>query len=66
MELGADYVAENYAWEAAAWFWSENVHGLFEGGKTPTVEDITEMVNGGATHLVERKEGYDKLTAYDC
>lgn len=66
LELGADYVAENYAWEAAAWFWTENVHSLFEGGNEPSVSDVTKIINKRQNHLAEREAAYKQLIENDC
>ena len=43
--LGPQYVADNYAWEAAGWFWSQNgINDLIDDGAS--VYDITQIVRG--------------------
>gem|GEM_PF-1664172 len=58
---GAAYVAENYAWEAAGWFWQEykGINTLIDNGAT--VKDVTKKVNGGSNGLDERISFYDRL-----
>ena len=58
---GATYVAENYAWEAAGWFWQEykRINILIDNGAT--IEAVTKKVNGGSNGLVERMAFYDRL-----
>lgn len=42
---GAAYVAENYAWEAAGWFWKNaGMNSLIDNGAS--VFDITQKVRG--------------------
>lgn len=65
LNLGTEYVAENYAWEVSAWFWAENVHKLFEGGNKPSVSEVTFIINGGQNALAERQSAYDLIVAYD-
>ena len=55
---GADYVAENYAWQAAGWFWNnKNINSKIAEGAT--VKDITRMVNGGTATAGERQVYYN-------
>ena len=57
---GADYVAENYAWQAAGWFWNnKNINSKIAEGAT--VKDITRMVNGGTATAGERQVYYNKI-----
>ena len=65
VELGAEYVAENYAWEAAAWYWSEKVHKLFVDNPNPSVEQVTARINPKLNELDERKIRYEKIVSYD-
>ena len=58
---GADYVAENYAWEAAGWFWGKHVQYIFANGNVPTVSQITYIVNGGQNNLGERMDIYNLI-----
>ena len=44
MELGADYVAENYFWEAGGYFWDlKNINEEIDDGATS--DDISRIVN---------------------
>ena len=55
---GAEYVAENYAWRAAGWFWSNNdMNTRIANGAT--VRDITRVVRGSSSGWEKRKEYYD-------
>ena len=59
---GYSYVAENYPWEAAAWFWAvyKNNFGLHQKAKDgASVEAITKIVNGGDNGLEKRKKYYN-------
>jgi len=57
---GADYVAANYAWSAAGWFWSNNnINNKIAKGATVT--DITRIVNGGIGTAAKRQGYYDKI-----
>ena len=53
---GADYVASNYAWTAAGWFWSNNnINAKIANGAT--VRDVTRIVRG-STNSWEGRQGY--------
>lgn len=55
--LGPQYVAENYAWSAAGWFWYEkDINTLIANGGS--VADVTKRVNGGSSQLDKRTEKY--------
>lgn len=42
---GPQYVVDNYAWEAAGWFWSKNnMNEMIDSGAS--VYDITQVVRG--------------------
>ncbi|OMD59080.1 hypothetical protein BSK48_30320 [Paenibacillus odorifer] len=57
MELGAEYVAENYAWRAAGFWWDDNnMNELVDSGAS--VEKVTRRVNGGTNHLANRQKYY--------
>lgn len=56
-ELGPKYVAENYPWTVAGWFWDQNdINTLIANGGS--VADVTKRVNGGKSQLKERTERY--------
>jgi len=57
---GADYVAENYAWQVAGWFWkNNNISYKIEHGAT--VKDITKKVRGSFGTWEERQKYYDMI-----
>ena len=68
MQEGADVIASDYAWEAAAWYWKNHTD---EDGKNGTdlvdegssVKEITFFVNGGYNGLEAREEAYSKFAA---
>ena len=50
---GANYVAANYAWQAAGWFWTNNnINARILSGAT--VADVTRIVRGDAETWEER------------
>lgn len=56
---GYRYVADNYAWEAAGYYWNNrNINATVDNGGT--VEDVTRKVNGGTNGLQSRKNYYNK------
>ncbi|WP_336763646.1 glycoside hydrolase family 19 protein [Paenibacillus sp. USHLN196] len=56
-KIGAEYVAENYAWRAAGFWWDDNkLNKLVDSGASVT--QVTKRVNGGTNHLVNRKKYY--------
>ncbi|MCL1902962.1 MAG: hypothetical protein FWF94_00910 [Oscillospiraceae bacterium] len=56
--LGVDYVAENYPWMSAGFWWHNNgMNELVDGGTT--VEEVTLKVNGGLAALYERQRYYN-------
>lgn len=68
IDLGALYVAKNYFWESAGYFWSIykpstanddsfNLNKKCDEGESTTV--ITKIINGGEKGLDERTEIYD-------
>ncbi len=58
---GADYVAENYAWEVAGWFWRSSVQYMFTNNNIPTVSQVTNIVNGGQNNFEERMNTYNLI-----
>ena len=59
MELGVDYVAVNYPWSSAGFWWNRNnMNALVDSGAS--VEKITRRVNGGTNGLSDRQQYYDK------
>ncbi|GAB5362825.1 hypothetical protein AAMO2058_000832100 [Amorphochlora amoebiformis] len=60
LKKGSDYVAENYPWESAAYFWeSRSLNLKIDFGYD--VKLITKIVNGGYNGLKERKALYNQL-----
>ena len=58
---GVSYVAKNYPWSSAAFWWSNNkMNDLCDKGAS--VEVISKRVNGGYNGLSERKRYYDKAS----
>ena len=58
---GVSYVAKNYPWSSAAFWWKSNkMNELCDKGAS--VEVITKRVNGGYNGLSERKKYYDKAS----
>lgn len=57
---GAEYVAENYAWEAAGWFWWRvNMNERIANGWT--VADVTRKVKGSYQGWWYRQQYYDEF-----
>lgn len=59
---GYSYVAKNYAWETAGWYWS--VYANINNGinDSTTVKEVTRKVNGGYRELDKREEAYEKIS----
>ena len=56
---GVDYVAKNYPWTSAGFWWYNNkMNALCD--KNPTVKEVTKKVNGGTRGLEERESYYKK------
>ena len=54
---GVDYVAKNYPWTSAGFWWkSHGMNSLCDGN--PSVEQVTKRVNGGYNGLESRKKYY--------
>ena len=62
LNRGCEYVAANYAWESAGWFWSvfKKLNSLIENEPDITVDRVTKIVNGGYTALEKRIEVYNR------
>lgn len=55
---GVDYVAKNYPWTSAGYWWySHNMNQFCDNGAT--VEQVTKRVNGGTRGLEQRKKYYN-------
>ena len=54
---GADYVAQNYAWEVAGYWWkNNNMNALIDSGAS--VRQVTKKVNGGYGGIENREYYY--------
>jgi len=56
---GCDYVAQNYPWTSAGFWWHNNNMNSLCDQSNVTVEKITKKVNGGTRGLNDRKKYYD-------
>ena len=55
---GVSYVAENYPWEAAGFWWiANNMNELCD--TNPTVEQVTQEVNGGQNGIEDRRSYFE-------
>ncbi|RKM63208.1 hypothetical protein D6856_03535 [Butyrivibrio sp. XB500-5] len=53
---GAVYVAENYAWETAGYYWEiNNLNDVIDSG---TINDVSDIVNSGDTETFPKREEY--------
>ena len=63
LEQGPKYVAKNYSWSAAGWFWKNNgINELIASGGT--VRDVTAVINGGYSQLGDREKRYCQYIEY--
>jgi predicted chitinase len=60
VEEGTLYVASNYAWESAGWYWKfyKGLNEKVDSGYT--VNQVTKVINGGKGGLDERIANYNK------
>ncbi len=66
VDYGADYVAENYAWESAAYYWdANNINEVIDNGGN--IDDVSSIINQWDTGTFDtREELYEAtLDAYD-
>ncbi|WP_271396530.1 peptidoglycan DD-metalloendopeptidase family protein [Salinicoccus roseus] len=56
---GVSYVAENYPWQSAGFWWISNNMNEF-ADTDPTVEAVTFRVNGGDLGLEDRRQYYER------
>ena len=62
LELGAEYVAANYAWDASGWWWTENnMNALINSGGT--VREITCRVRRNEEGRKDRQIIHDRIRA---
>ena len=62
LELGAEYVAANYAWDASGWWWTENnMNALINSGGT--VREITFRVRRNEEGWKDRQIIHDRIRA---
>lgn len=57
VDKGREYVADNYAWETAGYFWSSN--GLTSANSSTPVDDVTTVVNKWTDSYKARRDAYD-------
>ena len=56
---GVNYVADNYPFSSAGFWWFNNgMNALCDGN--PSVEQVTRRVNGGYNGLEDRKMYYNR------
>ena len=56
---GVSYVAKNYPWSSAGFWWKNNkMNDLCD--RDPSVVAVTKRVNGGTSALSQRQKYYDK------
>lgn len=65
VNIGASYVAENYAWDSAGFFWmirgcNEKVES-FKNDSGENVDEITAIVNNGSNDYEKRRKAYEKV-----
>lgn len=56
---GVSYVAENYPWQSAGFWWIANEMNEL-ADTNPTVEEVTFRVNGGYNGLEDRRQYYER------
>ncbi len=65
---GPEYVAENYAWESAGYYWYMNgcneIVDSFTDTDPNNVDDITSIVNFGNSHCEEKIAAYEEIKEY--
>lgn len=67
---GPKYVAENYAWESAGYYWYINncndVVDSFIDTEKYNADEITQLVNGNAleSHYAQKREAYEEIKEY--
>ncbi len=66
VDFGADYVAENYAWESAAYYWDANkINEVIDNGGN--LDEVSSIINRWDTGTFDKREELYKATldAYD-
>ena len=59
INIGVDYVAENYPWTSAGFWWdNNNMNALCD--TNPSVSDVSYRVNGGYNGLADRQMYYNR------
>lgn len=59
IDIGVDYVAENYPWSSAGFWWhNNNMNALCD--RNPSVSEVTRRVNGGYNGLADRQMYYNR------
>ena len=63
--IGPEYVAENYAWESAGYYWEANGINEIIDMLTPNdrngVDQVTAIVNSGTSNYGKRRAIYDTV-----
>ena len=63
VDIGPKYVAENFAFDSAAYFWvTKGIKTTVEGFEADSISNLTtvsHMVNGGDNGKAKREEGFD-------
>ena len=60
LSQGVKYVAANYPWTSAGFWWFNNgMSKLCNGTPAPTVTQVTKKVNGGTNGLAEREKYFN-------
>ncbi len=62
VDIGRDYVASNYAWETAGYYWS--INGLTTADSSTPVDDVTKVVNRWTDSYDDREKAYEKVKKY--
>lgn len=61
VDEGADYVADNFAWESAGYYWETNrINEVIDNGGT--IDDVSKLINKWDTgSFDQRKACYEKI-----
>lgn len=59
VDVGRDYVKDNFAWETAGYYWSTN--DLTSVNSSTPVDDVTTIVNKWTSSYKARRDAYDMV-----